>query len=533
MANILRHSAFSVVLFTLVLSGCSNGQSIDPVSSTIDLPSPLELVRTASDTGYTMLNASEYKDNWPHEKITPNAPTALLEPQSGELITDVAYAIYQFDLTGIDPQSKLIISWDSPPSASDVWAAFSDWDNNRWVWYGTNNASAVSVPNMGEYTAEDGTLLVTLGLTGSSSATLNSLSVLELSIAAPGNWWCFGHDRQHTRTSPFIGPQTENVDWFFPFEWSDTESSAAIGADSTIYVGSPDSNLFAINPDGALRWSYKTAGRLTSSPALGTDGTIYIGGTSEHVSSGYIYAINPDGTHQWSISTDGFVYSSPAIGVDGTIYVGCLDSNLYAVNRDGTLKWKYATDDRIHSSPAIGSDGTIYVGSDDNNLYAVNPDGTMKWKYTTRDRIRSSPAISTNGTIYIGSNDNNLYAINPNGTIKWTYTSDDDITSSPAISSNQIIYFGSHDHKLYAINPDSTLKWSYETDDSISSSPSIGVDGTIYVGSWDGQLYSINSNGTLNWACLSGTGILSSPAIAADGTLYICSGASLVAVRDE
>jgi len=35
-------------------------------------------------------------------------------------------------------------------------------------------------------------------------------------------------------------------------------SSPAIGSDGTIYVGSYDSNLYAINPDGSLKWKYST-----------------------------------------------------------------------------------------------------------------------------------------------------------------------------------------------------------------------------------------------------------------------------------
>ncbi|MGB3478299.1 MAG: Ig-like domain-containing protein, partial [bacterium] len=57
-----------------------------------------------------------------------------------------------------------------------------------------------------------------------------------------------------------------------------------------------------------------------SSPAIGTDGTIYIGSDDNA-----LYAINPDGTTKWRYSTGNYVFSSPAIGADGTIYVGSYD----------------------------------------------------------------------------------------------------------------------------------------------------------------------------------------------------------------
>jgi len=85
----------------------------------------------------------------------------------------------------------------------------------------------------------------------------------------------------------------------------------------------------------------------------------------------YLYAINPDGTLKWKFGTGGDILSSPAIGKDGTIYVGSYDNYLYAINPDGSLKWKFETGNGVYSSPAIGKDGTIYVGSYDNYLYAI------------------------------------------------------------------------------------------------------------------------------------------------------------------
>ena len=158
---------------------------------------------------------------------------------------------------------------------------------------------------------------------------------------------------------------------------------------------------------GTTKWSYATSNAILSSPAIGADGTIYVGSTDNS-----LYAINPDGTEKWSYATGNpILFSSPAIGADGTIYVGSYDHSLYAINPDGTKKWSYATGNAIYSSPAIGADGTIYVGSYDHSLYAINPDGTKKWIYATGNEIDSSPAIGADGTIYVGSEDNSLYAI--------------------------------------------------------------------------------------------------------------------------
>ena len=111
-------------------------------------------------------------------------------------------------------------------------------------------------------------------------------------------------------------------------------SSPAIGSDGTIYVGAESDRFYAINPDGSVKWNFftgeipKGATRVrpafySSSPALGADGTIYMGSNDHN-----LYALNPErnpktgqGVSKWSFTTAGVVTSSPAIGADGTIYV--------------------------------------------------------------------------------------------------------------------------------------------------------------------------------------------------------------------
>jgi len=92
------------------------------------------------------------------------------------------------------------------------------------------------------------------------------------------------------------------------------------------------SNNTILEPEpepGTLKWKFETDDGVYSSPAIGSDGTIYIGSED-----GNIYAINPDGSKKWAFLTGDFVESSPAIGSDGTIYVGSGDGNVYAINGD-------------------------------------------------------------------------------------------------------------------------------------------------------------------------------------------------------
>jgi outer membrane protein assembly factor BamB len=84
-------------------------------------------------------------------------------------------------------------------------------------------------------------------------------------------------------------------------KWNYTTSfqmntAPAIGADGTVYVmsydgsqsgGGPNSRFLAINADGTLLWSYMTHKQMTSA-AIGPDGTVYVG-SEDHK----LYAFGP------------------------------------------------------------------------------------------------------------------------------------------------------------------------------------------------------------------------------------------------
>ena len=83
---------------------------------------------------------------------------------------------------------------------------------------------------------------------------------------------------------------------------------------------------------GNKLWEFETGDWVRSSPAIGSDGTVYVG-SHDHK----LYAINgKSGVKLWEFKTGGRVYSSPAIGSDGTVYVGSgyPDKKLYAIKTD-------------------------------------------------------------------------------------------------------------------------------------------------------------------------------------------------------
>jgi outer membrane protein assembly factor BamB len=240
-----------------------------------------------------------------------------------------------------------------------------------------------------------------------------------------------------------------------------------------------DGFTHAVKPDGTLLWKKKIGGLdSAASTTIAQDGTIYFGRDDKN-----IYAVYPNGTLKWVYTTGYIVLGAPAIGDDGTIYEGSGDFYLYALNSNGTLKWKYQTGDYIKGSVTIAPDGTLYMPSFDGYFHALTPNGTLLWKGYTGDHLAARGlALAEDGTIYVGTE--LLRAYYPDGTLKWqTDVLGEIYNSVPAVSADGTIYV-TGGAALVAVNPDGNIKWrKVLTSEQIYSSPSIGFKDTVYVGS--------------------------------------------------
>ena len=255
--------------------------------------------------------------------------------------------------------------------------------------------------------------------------------------------------------------------WRYHIVWMpDFWSSPAVGDDGTIYIGSARDDetdfvagLYAINPDGTLKWIHDEGTGVTTPPAIGSDGTIYIGAATPsedktQEDTGKILAISPDGEQEWRFDVELWVEGASTVGPDGIIYAPTKEGDIYAISPQGNEIWRFSTGDGVSASPAIGSDGTVYVGSWDCYFYALSPDGEQLWRYKTPDTfegISSPAAIGSDGTIYVGSNSGMFYAFNPNGSLKWNLGPFGPVVAGPAIAEDGTVYFASWDKHLYAI----------------------------------------------------------------------------------
>jgi outer membrane protein assembly factor BamB len=74
-------------------------------------------------------------------------------------------------------------------------------------------------------------------------------------------------------------------------------------------------------------WQVQLNSNITGAPILGTDGTVYVG-----TANGRLYALNSsnNGATTWSVSCGGTLHD-PAMGINGVVYCGSSNDNLYAI----------------------------------------------------------------------------------------------------------------------------------------------------------------------------------------------------------
>ena len=295
-------------------------------------------------------------------------------------------------------------------------------------------------------------------------------------------------------------------------------STPIIGPDETLYIGSGDSWIYALDPiKNEEKWRFKTGEVIDCAGTISDAGTLFFASCDASM-----YSLTMEGKLNWQLnllkdrrhfspSTIYWWEANVVIGPNGLIFAGCDDFYLYAIEPEtGNIRWASMTGMNVWTAPAFSHDGElVYIASFDTNAYAFEADtGKLRWKTKIGNFIASSPAVGNDGTVYLGSFDGHLYALDgKNGKVKWRVKTDGAVYASTAIAPSQTLYVGSSDGSLYAINSETQeVLWTYYTGDAIRGSASLGPDPEglspylIYFGSGNGTLYALDPSGKRRWS---------------------------------
>lgn len=230
----------------------------------------------------------------------------------------------------------------------------------------------------------------------------------------------------------------------------------------TIYIGSSDGNLYAINKNtGTPIWNYKTNGAIKATPLI-TDNTIY-----QPSNDGIIYVLNSkNGKLKWKFETAGANIDESKFGFDrNSIYTQPIlkgnlllfssrDGYVYAIDIKTHLKkWSFTYGSTWAMSCTLEND-LVYVGWSTNNLAcAINLNtGKEEWKFQSRSHNYTNLVVAHN-SLFMGSADGNLYSLDKKTGVKnWSYKIGTEIYSSPIFDhESNTIFFGADDGYFYAL----------------------------------------------------------------------------------
>lgn len=251
-------------------------------------------------------------------------------------------------------------------------------------------------------------------------------------------------------------PANGRVNWRFRMDGPYSMVRPALGADGTVYAVDVFEHLYALAPDGGLKWVVNNAG--SKGVAVGLDGTVYV------ASENYIKAFNPDGSSKWTFVQNprAFICLGVSVGPDGNIYsVGVQGLGVFSLTPAGQLRWAVAEEYNrrivdyaeivfgpngnnqqlyfganahtrgirldgasaftLNSSfqPAVGPDGSVHSA-----LAAFSPHGTLLWKFVSPYPYNSfsDPDVGPDGVHYFTQNLTQVFALNGGGSVKWHIT---------------------------------------------------------------------------------------------------------------
>ena len=288
--------------------------------------------------------------------------------------------------------------------------------------------------------------------------------------------------------------------------------STPVEANGTVYIGSVDKRLYAVDAmTGAQRWSTKMTGVVSTSTL--SDGMIYAASAD-----GFVTALDvATGSIHWRFAI-GSAGAAPA-AANGYVYVlapGGYLSTLDARTGVELRTFKTTTFNRA-LSPTLAN-GMLYVTSAE-TLFALDAQsGAKRWSVNITDPAPFAP-VTDGSNVYVSRATFSLSALDVRtGKVLWE---DYQVMSSAPVAAGGVLYFATSD-TLQAVNTTTGAPlWNVPVSNALYSPVVAG--GAVYVVSALSEVISVSAtNGAERWQ-FSASGAITAPLAVANGLIYAAS----------
>jgi outer membrane protein assembly factor BamB len=366
------------------------------------------------------------------------------------------------------------------------------------------------------------------GVAGFPSVAVESRAAPGAGGTGNGDWPNFRGNPLQTGVASSQLPDKLEILWSFKTKDS-VEGTAAI-AGGTVYVGSFDEHLYALDlKTGQQRWQFKS-GPIKVAPAV-ANGAVYVGNTD-----GVFYCLDAaTGAPRWKFDTEVEITSSANFAGD-TVLFGAGDETLYCLSLEGKKRWTF----KVPGGPVLGSPAVVgkrtFVSGCDSSLHVLDLTNGKELASVNLDGQTGATVAVKEDRLYVGTMTHQVLAIDwKKAEVAWRFEAaknQKEFFSSAAVT-DALVVIGSRDKRVYGLDRQTGKEvWSFATRDRVDSSPVV-VGTRVFVGSYDGNLYELDlRKGTEIKKFKLGREIVASPAVGenclvigtTDGVVY-CLGA--------
>jgi hypothetical protein len=315
----------------------------------------------------------------------------------------------------------------------------------------------------------------------------------------------FGSSNQQALDVTMRPAADGHVKWRFQADAPYTKSRAVVGSDGTVYVNDIYSHLYALAPDGALKWIFNGAG--SEGISLGPDDTVYVGST------GFITAVNPNGTLKWRFTQNpiALFLLGPAVGPDGNIYaIATQGIGIFSLTPAGQLRWTapetYTRPIINYQEPVFGPGGKglqMYFAAN-NHFRAISSSGSPVFTLSSIAR-EPQPVVGPDGNVYEGRG-----KFSPSGATLFSFPLDGldgppiNTMSAPETSTAGMYYMVKNGYTIFSYTLNGSENWRFTEGgilfDPIASPQSdlLVLGGRVNYGE-PGFFLAVGSDGLLKW----------------------------------
>lgn len=231
-------------------------------------------------------------------------------------------------------------------------------------------------------------------------------------------------------------------------------------------------------------------GTLAADPAgTPSDSIIHIYATSEDKN---LYRLDPNGVLLWSFKkcTDD---AARVVGDnEGNVYLACEDDTLRKVDIDGNEIWKFTGFKDEVEPVTIDTKGFVYAGSDDDTVRKIDKDGNEIWKFDYGAVVEDLWADKYD-QVYVVGKGKGLYKLDSDKNQLCKFSSGSTI-HSVATDNADNIYIGIGGHNVYILDSNCNQTCTYSDHGDEVRDLDLGADGYIYTGSKDGESHKIDAS---------------------------------------